>query len=312
MSRARKGRPSAAAMASTVPPRSTTATSSTGSAPASARRAPPRAASAPGDGVLGHHHPVAGIEGAGDPAAAAVVLGLLAHAERLEQPPAGGGHPGGDEGHRVGPHGQPPDGGGSSGITDSTASATSTMASGRHTVCFESMNQLLCRPDLRTKSPRLHRVVQQVATAAPRTRWRAAGRSPRLVRCSTGLGPAGGLRPAPRPVARPLDPAHHRGRPPRRRRSAPRASSTRSGSTTMTMPSPRLKTRAISSSATSPRRRISPKIGGTVPRPPVDHGAAALGQDPGQVAREPAPGDVGHGVDPRPRGRWRPARPGRR
>ena len=42
----------------------------------------------------------------------------------------------------------------SSGVTESTASATSSMASGRQTVCLESMNQLLRRPDLSTKSPR--------------------------------------------------------------------------------------------------------------------------------------------------------------
>ena len=40
------------------------------------------------------------------------------------------------------------------GITESTASATSIIASGRHTVCLESMNQLLLRPDLSVKSPR--------------------------------------------------------------------------------------------------------------------------------------------------------------
>ena len=41
----------------------------------------------------------------------------------------------------------------SSGTSESTASATSTMASGRQTVCLESMNQLLFLPDLRVKSP---------------------------------------------------------------------------------------------------------------------------------------------------------------
>ena len=51
----------------------------------------------------------------------------------------------------------------SAGSTESTASATRSMASGRHTVCLESMNQLLLRPDLRVKSPRLDRVLQQVA-----------------------------------------------------------------------------------------------------------------------------------------------------
>ena len=43
----------------------------------------------------------------------------------------------------------------SAGTSESTASATSSMASGRHTVCLESMNQLLLRPDLSVKSPRL-------------------------------------------------------------------------------------------------------------------------------------------------------------
>ena len=42
----------------------------------------------------------------------------------------------------------------SSGTAESTASATSSMASGRQTVCLESMNQLLRRPDFNTKSPR--------------------------------------------------------------------------------------------------------------------------------------------------------------
>ena len=41
----------------------------------------------------------------------------------------------------------------SAGTSDSTASATSTIASGRHTVCLESMNHVLFLPDLRVKSP---------------------------------------------------------------------------------------------------------------------------------------------------------------
>ena len=109
----------------------------------------------PGHGVLGDHHPVVGVEGAGDPAPAPVVLRLLAHAERLEHPAPGRRHPGGDEGHRVGAHGEPPDGVDVGGTTDRTPSATNNMPSGRHTVCFESMNQVLFRPDLRTNSPRL-------------------------------------------------------------------------------------------------------------------------------------------------------------
>ena len=61
----------------------------------------------------------------------------------------------GDEGHGSAPMVSPPMAVASGGTTESTASATSTMASGRHTVCLESMNQVLVRPDLSVNWPRL-------------------------------------------------------------------------------------------------------------------------------------------------------------
>ena len=73
-----------------------------------------------------------------------------------------GGDAGGDEGDGVGSHGEPTDGlVASGGTTESTASATSTMASGRHTVCLESMNHVLVRPDLSVNSPRLTECVSR-------------------------------------------------------------------------------------------------------------------------------------------------------
>ena len=56
----------------------------------------------------------------------------------------------------------------SGGITESTASATSTMASGRQTVCLESMNQLLLRPDLSVKSPVLTECASRWSRSSPK------------------------------------------------------------------------------------------------------------------------------------------------
>ena len=63
------------------------------------------------------------------------------------------------------------------------------------------------------------------------------------------------------------------------------------------MPRPRLKTRSISSSATPPASATTPKIARLRPRSPADLGAEPLGQHPGEVPGDPAPGDVGEGVD---------------
>ena len=59
----------------------------------------------------------------------------------------------------------------SSGTRSSTASATSNIASGRHTDCLESMNQSLDLPDLRTKLP-----VGPSASAGAAQRLAAPGR----------------------------------------------------------------------------------------------------------------------------------------
>ena len=59
---------------------------------------------------------------------------------------------------------------------------------------------------------------------------------------------------------------------------------------------PRLKTRSISSSSTAPSDWISPKIAGSLPGGALEHGPEPGGQHPGQVADDPASGDVGAGV----------------
>ena len=70
-------------------------------------------------------------------------------------------------------------------------------ASGRHTVCLESMNHLLCMPDLRTKSPVAHRMGQQVV--AERPVGGRGGRPPRaLERTPLAVGAVSdALTPAP-------------------------------------------------------------------------------------------------------------------
>ena len=264
---------------------------------------------APGHRVLGDHHPVPGIEGTGDPATAAVVLGLLADAERLEPPAPGGRHPGGHEGHRVGAHGQPTDGRPpSGGMTESTPSATSIMASGRHTVCFESMNQRALAPGLESEVTPLDRVLQQMG---PQRLELGGGQAAAHPGGTGRSGPAGAVGPerGPGELDTPpalVHPTHHGGVGPGGTQGVEGVVGTGSESTIMTMPTPRLNTRAISSSVTFPSRRISPKMGGTSHGPRSSDGPESLaGQGPGDVALEPPAGDVGHGVDVG-RPRWRP------
>ena len=121
----------------------------------------------------------------------------------------------------------------SSGTTESTASATSSMASGRQTVCLESMNQLLLRPDLRVKSP----VLTECASRWARQLGEGVSRAHR------------NATPAPPATTAPMTEA---GCP--ACSSARRASPTEPASMTSAMPTPRLKTRSISSSATEPNR----------------------------------------------------------
>ena len=62
------------------------------------------------------------------------------------------------------------------------------------------------------------------------------------------------------------------------------------------MPMPRLNTRAISSSSTSPEPLDLGEDPRRLPRRPVDDGIDAAGQDAGDVAGQPAAGDVGDGL----------------
>ena len=50
----------------------------------------------------------------------------------------------------------------STGVTDSTPSATSSIASGRQTVCFESMNQFEPATRLEDEVTTFHRVLEQM------------------------------------------------------------------------------------------------------------------------------------------------------
>src|SRR5262249_39112512 len=74
---------------------------------------------------------------------------------------------------------RPPMAPASAGIPSRAASATSTMPSGRQTVCLASRNQELCRPDFRTKSP--------LRTQCSRTCRRRASRSTRRTVTSAAM-----------------------------------------------------------------------------------------------------------------------------
>ena len=88
----------------------------------------------------------------------------------------------------------------SSGITDSAASATSTMPSGRHAVCLVSRNHELRAPDLSVKSPRF----TEWASTWSRSAANGGGRSGRSGRSGSPVGEVAGIgRPtvAPLPIA---------------------------------------------------------------------------------------------------------------
>ena len=160
--------PRAAASAPQVPPRSTMTRIATGSAPNASHdvdRLHDRGA--PGDGVLGDHDLVAGLERAGEAARDAVVLGLLADAEAAQRPSPRGGDRGDAERHRVGAHRQPADGRGRRrACTSSAASATSRMPSGRQAVCLVSRNHVLRCPDFSVKLTPAARCARARAGAA--------------------------------------------------------------------------------------------------------------------------------------------------
>ena len=149
------------------------------------------------------------------------------------------------------------------------------------------MNQVLVRPDLRMKSPRLTECSSRWSRSASK-RCRAAVPSP--------VPRTGSVRPGPR-RARP----HRPGRPPparvRRRPVRRGRHRRRPAPTTSTMPSPRLNTRAISSSvdlAEAPdlaEDRAAPPSSPARPRRRVPSGRAR-----GMLPGEAATGDVGRGV----------------
>ena len=286
--------PSAAAIASTVPPRSTRATSRTDLGPGlldGVGRFEERGAPVTVSSVTTTLSPGSSAPAMRPPAPWSLVS--LRTLKALSGRPSVAATPAVTKATGSAPMVSPPIAVASGGTTESTASATSTMASGRQTVCLESMNQLLLRPDLSVKSPGLHRMLEQVVAQLGELGPR---RSPRTARPS----PADHLaddraRAAPPPPV-----------PQRTRRLAP-------ASTTSAMPMPRLKTRSISSSSTAPSRWISAKIRGSSHADRSQHRAEAVGQDPGQVADDAAAGDVGAGVQRvAQRRRAAPARPGRR
>ena len=108
---------------------------------------------AAGDGVLGDHHPVAGLQRAGDPAAAAVVLHLLADAEAPQLAARVAAMAAMPKATASAPIVRPPMAVTSSGMTSSAASATRSMPSARQVVCLASMNHGLLLPLFSVKSP---------------------------------------------------------------------------------------------------------------------------------------------------------------
>ena len=128
------------------------------------------------------------------------------------------------------------------------------MASGRQTVCLESMNQLLPAARLEHEVAPAHRVGQQVV--AQRLGGPVSGRRARA---------SSDHRTAPRRA----DLADHRARRPRPRQRRQHGVDRRRASTASTMPRPRLNTRAISSGSTGPSRAISAKIARRLPRAAV-------------------------------------------
>ena len=211
-----------------------------------------------------------------------VILGLLADAEGLQAPAAGGGHRRrSTKATGSAPMVSPPMAVASSGMTSSMASADEQHPVGTADGLLGVDEPGGRAPRLEDEVARPHRVGQQVlAQGVEHAGWHRAVHRP---------GPAhrpASLRSVP-PCAPPR--LRPRSRPPpwpsaRRARAPPRRRRRRRPRPPAPCPSPRLKTRAISSSSTSPRRRISAKIGGVSHVPASTTASAAGGQHPGQVA----------------------------
>src|SRR5581483_3964903 len=200
-----------------------------------------------------------------------VVLGLLADAESVEQSAPRRGHAGCHEGDRVGAHSESTDGrrvlgehrddrvrhqhhglGTTDGLLriDEPVAAASRL---EHEVAppdgmFQEMATQ--RFELARRERRAH-AVAPLGSAVVHCISPMSSTSRPVVPTRTAPSPARSIRPireAPRPWSSKAD----------------KAAAARSGATMTTMPIPRLKTAAISSSDTGPSRRIAPKMGGTL------------------------------------------------
>ena len=115
---------------------------------------------------------------------------------------------------------------------------------------------------------------------------RARPRAPGRARCAHRSRRV--IRTRPRPST--ISPTSHASCPDAR--AASTAANASFAGTTASIPSPRLNTCSISSSATSPARWISAKIRGSSQRPASTTASQSLGQHPHEVAGNAAAGDV--------------------
>ena len=163
---------SAPAMASTVPPRSTTATNRTGTAPASVTAW--AASSSDDPRVTVSSFTTTRSPGSRAPAIRPPPpwsLTSLRTLKALSMRPRVAATAAVTKATGSAPMVSPPIAVASSGRTESTPWATSSIPSGRQTVCFESMNQLLVRPDLRTNEPRLTECSRRCSRSEANSVW---------------------------------------------------------------------------------------------------------------------------------------------
>ena len=215
---------------------------------------------------------------------AAVVLLLLAHAERLEQPAPGGRHPGGDEGHRVGSHGEAADGRGVVGDERQHGVGHQQHGLGATHRLLGVDEPAAAPAGLQDEVAPAHRVRRAGARAAPR--GPSSGRSGAHRRSPPGPCPA-------------VDPAHQRrlgagGRQGRAHRVERHRVDRQHHAEAQVEDPGHLLGRRPGPAGRSRRRSGAP------PTSPVEHGVEVGGQDPEQVAGDAAAGDVGRRRAPPP------------
>src|SRR5690606_3068662 len=207
-----------------------------------------------------------------DAPAGAVALLLLAHAERLERAPPHGGDRRGGEGGGVRPHGQAADGRdvvgqhGEDGVGDEQHAVG---PAGR----LLGVDEPVAAPArLEDEVAAAHGVAPQVLDEGPADLGRHAHR-----RCTSRPSPSAATSVPTTAAAW---------------RSSRRSSTARPASpsaTTTTMPRPRLKTRAISASSTSPRRWISVNTRGTSQDRRSSSASTPAGSTRGRLPTRPPP-----------------------